>query len=42
LIVRLPLGDRSITGRPIAALFFSLWLVVSVVIGFLLIRLGHG
>src|SRR5437867_6235625 len=32
LIVRLPLGDRIITGRPVAALFFGAWLVVSVVV----------
>jgi fumarate reductase subunit C len=41
LIVRLPLGDRMITGRPVAAFFFSAWLAVSVVVGFLLIYLGH-
>ena|SRR5438874_13425478 len=41
LIVRLPLGERVLTGRPITALFFFGWLVVSVVVGFLLVWLGH-
>jgi len=41
LIVRLPLGDRIISGRPITVLFFGVWLAASVVVGFLLIWLGH-
>jgi fumarate reductase subunit C len=41
LIVRLPLGQRVLTGRPIAGLFFAGWLAVSVVVGFFLVWLGH-
>jgi fumarate reductase subunit C len=41
LIVRLPLGQRVLTGRPIAGLFFAGWLAVSLVVGFFLVWLGH-
>jgi fumarate reductase subunit C len=41
LIVRLPLGERVLTGRPVAAMFFLGWVAVTLVVGAALVLLGH-
>ena len=41
LILRIPFGERVITGRPIQALAFAGMVAATVVIGFLLIWLGR-